>query len=227
MAVAYAEAVVNPCCGNIGGGGFLLLHTADGRSRFINFREKAPAAATRDMYLDAAGDVVKGASLHGWKAAGVPGTVLGLDTALSRYGSLKRAAVMAPAIALARDGFVLTRGDTDILEAGTKSFARQANVAKIFLRPDGSPFRPGDRLVQADLARTLQAISDRGPEAFYAGAIRGPSKRPRAPEAASLTAADFASYTVTEEDPIACSYRGARILSAPRPRRAGRRSARS
>jgi gamma-glutamyltranspeptidase/glutathione hydrolase len=221
VAVAYAEAVVNPCCGNLGGGGFLVLHAADGRSRFVNFREKAPAAATRNMYLDAAGNVVKGASLHGWKAAGVPGTVLGLNTALAAYGTLPLARVMAPAIALARDGFVLTRGDTDILESGTKLFAGQANVARIFLRPDGSPWRPGDRLVQADLARTLQAIADHGSDAFYKGAI------PQAVEAASraggglLTAADFAAYTVTESEPLTCRYRGATILSAPPPSSGG------
>ncbi|SEF91786.1 gamma-glutamyltranspeptidase / glutathione hydrolase [Methylobacterium sp. 190mf] len=221
VAVAYAEAVVNPCCGNIGGGGFLVLHSADGRSRFINFRETAPAAATRDMYLDAAGNVVKGASLRGWKAAGVPGTVLGLNTALAAYGTLPLARVMAPAIALARDGFVLTRGDTDILESGTKLFAGQANVARIFLRPDGSPWRPGDRLVQADLARTLQAIAERGADAFYKGAI------PEAVEAASraggglLTASDFAAYTVTQSEPLTCRYRGATILSAPPPSSGG------
>ncbi|MEE7438320.1 gamma-glutamyltransferase [Methylobacterium oryzae] len=221
VAVAYAEAVVNPCCGNIGGGGFLVLHSADGRSRFVNFRETAPAAATRDMYLDAAGNVVKGASLRGWKAAGVPGTVLGLNTALAAYGTLPLARVMAPAIALARDGFVLTRGDTDILESGTKLFAAQANVARIFLRPDGGPWQPGDRLVQADLARTLQAIAEHGADAFYRGAI------PAAVEAASraggglLTASDFAAYTVTQSEPLTCRYRGATILSAPPPSSGG------
>ncbi len=105
VAVAYAEAVVNPCCGNLGGGGFLVLHSAAGQSRFVNFRETAPAAASRDMYLDASGNVVKGASLRGWKAAGVPGTVLGLNTALAAYGTLPLAQVMAPAIA-ARPGRV-------------------------------------------------------------------------------------------------------------------------
>jgi len=221
VAVAFAEAVVNPCCGNLGGGGFLLLHMGDGRSRFVNFREKAPGAASQDMYLDPAGKVVKGASLRGWKAAGVPGTVLGLTTALARYGTMPLARIVAPAVALARDGFVLTRADTDILETGTATFARDPAVARIFLRPDGSPFRPGDRLVQADLARTLQAIADGGADAFYKGRI------PQAVETASgqgggiLTAADFASYTVTEDDPLACPYRGATILSAPPPSSGG------
>lgn len=147
--------------------------------------------------------------------------MLGLNTALAEYGTLPLARVMAPAIALARDGFVLTRGDTDILESGTTLFAAQANVARIFLRPDGSPWRPGDRLVQADLARTLQAIADHGSDAFYKGAI------PEAVEAASraggglLTAADFAAYTVTQSEPLTCRYRGATVLSAPPPSSGG------
>ena len=221
VAVAFAEAVVNPCCGNLGGGGFLVLHTAEGRSRFVNFREKAPGAASRDMYLGADGNLVPFSTLRGWKAAGVPGTVLGLTTALSRYGTLPLARIMAPAIALAKEGFVLTRGDTDILETGTKKFERDPTVAKIFLRPDGTPFRPGDRLVQADLGKTLQAIAEGGQAAFYRGEI------PRAVEAASsagggiLTAQDFADYTITDDKPLTCTYRGATILSAPPPSSGG------
>ncbi len=143
---------MNPCCGNLGGGGFLLLHTADGRSRFVNFREKAPGAASQDMYLDGAGNVVKGASLRGWKAAGVPGTVLGLTTALAHYGTLPLAKVVAPAVALARDGFVLNRGDTDILESGTEQ-VRPGPEHRPHLPAAGRhPVPPGDRLVQPDLA---------------------------------------------------------------------------
>ena len=221
VATAYAEAVTNPCCGNIGGGGFLVVHLADGRNRFINFRETAPAAATAGMFLDARGDVVKDASLIGWKAAGVPGTVLGLDTALREYGRLTRAQVMAPATRLARDGFVLTRGDTDILESKTALLRHEADVARVFLRPDGSPLQPGDRLVQSDLGRTLAAIAADGPDAFYRGAL------PAAVEAASraggglLTAADFAAYTVTEAAPVSCPYRGFVVESAAPPSSGG------
>ncbi len=221
VAVGYALAVVNPCCGNIGGGGFMTLHLADGRDRFINFREMAPAAATADMYLDPAGKALTEASLYGTKAAGVPGTVAGLEAALLRYGSLPRATLMAPAIALAQDGFVLTRGDTDILEAKADRFRRVPGVAKIFLRPDGSPFQPGDRLVQTDLARTLTDIAAGGVDSFYKGRI------PEAVEAAAradggiLTAADFADYHVTESDPLRCTYRGALVLSAPPPSSGG------
>ena len=171
VAVGYAQAVVNPCCGNIGGGGFMTIHLADGRDVFLDFREKAPAAATAGMYLDAAGNVVKDASLYGYLAAGVPGTVLGLDTALRKYGRLSRAQVMQPAIRLAREGFVLERADTDILDTTVERFRKDAEAARLFLRRDGTPLRPGDRLVQKDLARTLEAIAKRGPDAFYKGRI--------------------------------------------------------
>ncbi len=110
VAVGYALAVVDPCCGNIGGGGFMLIRMHDGRERFIDFREKAPLRATRDMYVDAQGNVVPGRSTKGWLAIGVPGTVMGFDRALLEYGTMARARLMAPAIDLARDGFVLASG---------------------------------------------------------------------------------------------------------------------
>ena len=115
VAVGYALAVVNPCCGNIGGGGFATLHLADGRDVFLNFREKAPLAATEAMYLDDKGEVIKDLSLRGYLAVAVPGTVLGLDTLLRDYGTLPRDVVMAPAIRLAEEGFILDQGDVDIL----------------------------------------------------------------------------------------------------------------
>ncbi|CAI2402096.1 gamma-glutamyltransferase [Serratia liquefaciens] len=221
VAVGYAQAVVNPCCGNIGGGGFMTVHLADGTDTFINFRETAPAAANANMYLDAEGNVKKGASLYGYLAAGVPGTVLGMETARVKYSKLSREQVMAPAIKLAREGFILTRADTDILDTTTARFKQDPEAAKIFLRPDGSSLQPGDRLVQSDLADTLAAIAKEGPDAFYKGKI------PQAVEAAAkqgggiLTAADFAHYKVTETPPITCSYRGYKFVSAPPPSSGG------
>lgn len=221
VAVGYAQAVVNPCCGNIGGGGFMTIHLADGSDLFLNFREKAPAASTANMYLDASGNVIKDASLYGYLAAGVPGTVLGLDTAQRKYGRLARAQVMTPAIKLAREGFVLNRADTDILNTTVSRFKNDPEVARIFLRKDGTPLQPGDRLVQKDLARTLEAIAKNGPDAFYKGKI------PQAVEAAAkkggglLTAADFANYTVSESLPVRCEYRGYVFLSAPPPSSGG------
>ncbi|MDA5546067.1 gamma-glutamyltransferase [Yersinia rochesterensis] len=221
VAVGYAQAVVNPCCGNIGGGGFMTIHLADGTDTFINFRETAPAAASADMYLDKEGKVTKDASLYGYLAAGVPGTVLGMDSAQKKYGKLTRQQVMAPAIKLAREGFVLTRADTDILDTTVKRFRQDPESARIFLRKDGEALQPGDRLIQADLADTLTAISEKGPDAFYQGKI------PQAVEAAAkkgggiLTAADFANYKITETAPITCSYRGYKFVSSPPPSSGG------
>jgi gamma-glutamyltranspeptidase/glutathione hydrolase len=221
VAVGYAEAVVNPCCGNIGGGGFLTAHLPDGRDIFLNFRETAPAAASRDMYLDPNGLPIPGASLHGWKSAGVPGSVLGLDTALTKYGTMPRRAVMAPAIRLARLGFTLTAADADILARGAPLLRQDPAASHIFLRPDRSPLQAGDRLRQPELALTLQAIATHGPDAFYKGKI------PQEVEAASragggiITAADFAAYRVTEAAPLTCTYRGYIVESAPPPSSGG------
>ena len=221
VAVGYAEAVVNPCCGNIGGGGFMTLHHADGRDIFLDFRETAPGAAFAGMYLDEKGEVVKGASVAGWRSVAVPGSVLGLDTALTRYGRLSRAQVMQPAIDLARDGFVLVRADADILGYGAQRLRGDRQAADIFLRPDGSPLQPGDRLTQPALADTLAAIAAHGPDAFYRGHI------PQAIEAAArqgggiITAADFAAYTVRETPPLRCAYRGWEVMSAPPPSSGG------
>ena len=221
VAVGYAQAVVNPCCGNIGGGGFMTIHLANGEDTFINFRETAPAAASVNMYLDENGNVKKGASLYGYLAAGVPGTVLGLDTAQRKYGKLTRQQVMKPAIKLARDGFILNRGDTDILDTTIAKFRDDPEAARIFLRPNGDPLQPGDRLIQADLANTLESIAQNGPDAFYQGKI------PQAVEAAAkkgggiLTAKDFADFRIAETAPITCSYRGYEFVSAPPPSSGG------
>jgi gamma-glutamyltranspeptidase / glutathione hydrolase len=220
VAVGYALAVTHPCCGNLGGGGFMTIHLADGKNTFINFREKAPLAARADMFLDAHGNVAGNSSVDGYLAAGVPGTVMGLETARQKFGTLPRATLMAPAIKLAEEGFILTRGDVDVLADATKAFRDQANVAAIFLK-NREPFVPGDRLIQKDLASTLRAVSDGGTDAFYHGAI------PEAVSAASrthgglLTVEDFAAYTATESAPISCPYRGYTIVSAPPPSSGG------
>lgn len=221
VAVGYAQAVVNPCCGNIGGGGFMTIHLADGKNTFINFREMAPAAASANMYLDAKGNVNKDASLYGYLAAGVPGTVLGLETARAKYGKLSRAQVMAPAIKLARDGFILNRGDTDILDTTVQRFKADPEARRIFLHADGSALKPGDRLVQQDLAKTLQAIADRGPDAFYRGKLPQIVEKAAKQGGGILTAADFAHYRISELTPISCHYRGYQFISAPPPSSGG------
>ncbi len=220
VAVGYAEAVVHPCCGNIGGGGFMTIHRKDGENLFLNFREKAPAKATPGMFLDALGEVVPNRSTDSYLGVGVPGTVTGLNTALAKYGKLPLKQVIAPAIKLARDGYVLQQGDVNILNDSTEDFARHPNVAAIFLN-HGKPFVAGERLIQKDLAHTLEQIAAGGSDAFYKGAIA------RAVVAASdanggiLALRDFADYTVQWETPIQCTYHDHTIVSAPPPSSGG------
>jgi gamma-glutamyltranspeptidase/glutathione hydrolase len=220
VAVGYALAVTHPCCGNLGGGGFMTIHLADGRNTFINFREKAPLAARAGMFLDAQGNPITDKSLRGYLAAGVPGTVLGLETARREYGTLPRPILMAPSIRLAQDGFILTRGDVDELDVGTAEFRAQPNLAAVFLR-QGAPFKPGERLVQKNLAATLRSISDGGAQAFYQGAIADAVVAASRANGGLLTQRDFAAYGVTESAPISCRYRGYTILSAPPPSSGG------
>jgi gamma-glutamyltranspeptidase/glutathione hydrolase len=219
VAVGYALAVVNPCCGNIGGGGFATLKLADGREVFLNFREKAPGAATETMYLDAKGEVIEGASLKGYLAVAVPGTVLGLDTLLAKHGTLPRGKVMAPAIKLADEGFTMSQGDADILARAATDLT-DSNVAAIFAK-DGKPLKAGDRLIQKNLARTLSAIAKDGPDAFYRGAIADAVVAASAANGGVLTKKDFESYTVAETEPVKCSYRDVTILSAAPPSSGG------
>ena len=220
VAMGYALAVTHPCCGNLGGGGFMLVHLADGRDRFINFREKAPQAATRDMYLGADGQVNASLSIDGYLAVGVPGTVMGLETAREEYGTRSRAELIAPAIALADRGFVLTRGDTDVMLENAEALRKDSTVAAIFLN-HGVPFEPGDRLVQPQLAATLRLVRDGGSQAFYHGSIADTVAGAAQAHGGVLSAADFAAYTVTEAAPVSCRYRGYTILSAPPPSSGG------
>jgi gamma-glutamyltranspeptidase/glutathione hydrolase len=168
VAVGYALAVVYPAAGNLGGGGFMTLQLADGRKTFIDFRETAPFAATANMYLDPQGNVVPDLSTRGYLAVGVPGTVSGLEYAREKYGTQPRGTLIAPAIRLAENGFVLEQGDVDILREGTADFQKDAPSAAIFLNR-GQPLEPGSRLVQKDLARTLRNVSQRGVAGFYQG----------------------------------------------------------
>src|SRR5579875_514948 len=218
--VGYAEAVVHPCCGNLGGGGFMTIHLKDGRNLFLNFREKAPLKATPGMFQDAHGDVVPGRSTDSYLGVGVPGTVMGLDAALAKYGTMSLKQVMAPAIKLARDGYVLEQGDVDILDDSSGDFARHPNVAAIFL-DHGKPFVAGQRLVQKDLAHTLELIADGGADAFYKGPIARAVVAASEARGGILSMQDFAGYTVQWEKPIECRYHGYTIISAPPPSSGG------
>ncbi len=220
VAVGYALAVVHPCCGNIGGGGFMLVHLASGKSVFLDFREKAPLKASPAMYQDADGNVIRGKSTGTWLGVGVPGTVMGLDAALQKYGTMPLSKVIAPAIKLARDGFVLQQGDVNILNERAGDFAKHPHAAAIFLN-HGKPYVAGERLRQEQLAHTLEQIGQGGDTAFYRGDIA------RAVVAASqagggiLSMQDFADYSVNWDAPIRCDYRGYTIVSAPPPSSGG------
>ncbi len=220
VAVGYALAVVYPAAGNLGGGGFMTIQLADGRKTFLDFREKAPLAATADMYLDKDGKVIKEASTIGHRAVGVPGTVSGMEMALTRYGTMKRAAVIAPAIRYARDGFVLEQGDVDLLRAATDDFKRDAASGAIFLNK-GEAFAPGQKLVQKDLAATLTMISDKGETGFYHGAVGAAIVTSSQTGKGLITQADLDLYTTRELKPLECDYRGFHVVSAPPPSSGG------
>lgn len=221
VAVGYALAVVYPTAGNIGGGGFMTIRLKDGKTTFLDFRERAPLAATKTMYLDDKGEMVKGLSTSGYLAVGVPGSVAGLEAARERYGTLKREELIAPAIRLASDGFQLEQGDVTSLQAGFKKLSNDKASAAIFLKPDGKPLAIGDTLKQTDLARSLQSISEKGPDAFYKGAIADDIVKASAAAGGILAKADFEQYQVRELAPVTCNYRGYEIASSPPPSSGG------
>lgn len=220
VAVGYALAVVYPAAGNLGGGGFMTLQLADGRKTFLDFREKAPLAATPNMYLDKEGNVIKGLSTHGHLAVGVPGSVSGLEWAREKYGTLKRQELLAPSITLADQGFVLDQGDIDMLHTATADFRKDPASAAIFLK-GGEPYQVGDKLVQKDLARTLKAISDKGPEGFYKGPVAQALTQASQAGGGLITQADLDQYKTREMPPVECDYRGYHVVSAPPPSSGG------
>jgi gamma-glutamyltranspeptidase/glutathione hydrolase len=221
VAVGYALAVVYPAAGNLGGGGFMTLLLADGRKTFIDFREKAPLAATAGMYLGPDGQVVPGLSTHGHLAVAVPGTVAGLERARERYGRLPRSTLIAPAIRLAERGFVLDAGDVAMLATSTDDFTRDPASAAIFLDRGRRPFEAGRPLVQKDLARTLRHIRDHGRDGFYKGPVARALVASSRAGGGLITQADLDAYAPREMAPIECAYRGYRIVSAPPPSSGG------
>jgi len=219
VATGFALAVVHPSAGNIGGGGFMLLRKANGEVHFLDFREKAPKAATRDMYLDAQGNVIPNASLIGYKAAGVPGSVAGLLYAEQHWGKLSLRTVMAPAIRLARDGVRLTYEEAQSMH--NRALAQFADSHRIFQR-DGKFYEPGEIFRQPELARTLERIAA-NPKAneFYKGAMARELAAEIKRGGGLITAEDLAGYEVKERQPIKGNYRGYDIISAPPPSSGG------
>ena len=220
VAVGYALAGVYPAAGNLGGGGFMTVQLADGRKTFLDFREKAPLAATADMYLDKAGNVVEGLSAKGHLAVGVPGTVSGMELALSKYGTLKRAQVIAPAIKLAENGFALEQGDIELLHTATGEFEKDKDLRAIFLH-NGQPLQVGQKLVQKDLAKTLKEISAKGRDGFYKGWVAKALVDSSQAGKGIITQADLDKYKTRELAPIECDYRGYHVVSAPPPSSGG------
>ena len=221
VAVGYALAVVYPAAGNLGGGGFMTLQLADGKKTFLDFREKAPLAATANMYLDAAGNVIKGSTTTGHLAVAVPGTVSGLETALARYGTMKRADLIAPAIRFAEQGFVLDAGDAEMFATATAAFKVDPATTAIFLKPGGQAYVAGDRLIQKDLGATLRQIGEAGVAGFYKGPVAAAIVASSSAGKGLITQADLDQYTTRELAPIECDYRGYHIVSAPPPSSGG------
>jgi gamma-glutamyltranspeptidase/glutathione hydrolase len=218
VAVALALAVTHPAAGNLGGGGFLLARFADGRATFIDFRERAPERAGRDMYLDAAGKLTRD-SVVGWRAAGVPGTVRGLEYAHRQYGRRPWASLVAPAVKLAGDGFPVSYALARSLRSA-KVLAQFPESRRIF-QNDGKYYEAGDRLAQPDLARTLERIARDGARDFYLGETARRLAAEMKANGGLITLEDLANYAVVERKVLEGQYRGYRILTAPPPSSGG------
>ncbi|MBI4873184.1 MAG: gamma-glutamyltransferase [Acidobacteria bacterium] len=218
VAVGFALAVTHPTAGNLGGGGFLLARMAGGRTAFFDFRERAPQAATRNMYLDAAGNLTRD-SVAGWRAAGVPGTVRGLEQAHRKLGTRPWASLVAPAAGLAAQGFPLSYSSARSLRAA-KLLAEFAESRRIF-QNGGKFYEPGDRLVQPELARTLERIARQGSRDFYEGETAARLAAEMKAHGGLITLEDLKDYAVVERKVLEGQYRGYRILTAPPPSSGG------
>lgn len=219
VATGFALAVVHPQAGNIGGGGFMLIRFANGKTTFVDYREKAPAAATQDMYLDAKGNVIKDASLVGYRAVAVPGSVAGLAYAEKKWGRLTLAKVMAPAIRIARSGYILRYEDVEDLSDEQKYLTQFPESRRIFLR-NGNSYKPGEILQQPELARTLERIAA-DPESFYKGQLAKELAAFLQKNGGLITEKDLADYEVKEREPVQGNYRGYTVISAPPPSSGG------
>ena len=219
VAVGFALAVTHPSAGNIGGGGFMLVRFADGRSTFIDFRERAPETASRNMYLDASGKPTEDSEI-GYRAAGVPGSVRGFQYVSQKYGHLPWAAVVAPAVALAEKGFAVSYGLAKSLSGSAKHLDSFPESKRIFLR-DGKFYEAGETFAQPELARTLRRIEQQGARDFYEGETAHLLAADMARHGGLITLADLKDYAVVERQPLTGSYRGYGIVTAPPPSSGG------
>lgn len=222
VAVGFALAVTHPSAGNLGGGGFMVVRMADGTTAAIDYRERAPGKATRDMYLDKKGNPTD-ARLVGAKAAGIPGTVAGLARAHERFGTLPWKDVVAPAVALAKDGHALDSWHAEDLGNGVERMTKagQAASAKHYAGKDGQPLAEGATWTQPELATTLQAIADGGAKAFYEGPLAETMAKEVAKAGGIWTAADLRDYEAVDREPIVFEYRGHTVITMPPPSAGG------
>lgn len=217
VGVGFALAVVYPQAGNLGGGGFMLIHLKDGRNTSIDYREKAPLLAGRDMYLDEKGEVIPDISTSGNLAAGVPGSVAGMLYALEKYGTLSRNEVMEYAINLADSGFYVNEAFAELLNKYQKDFSKYSGTMKIF----GGNFRPGVNLIQNDLANTLREIRDKGKDGFYKGIIADLIVSDMINSNGIISYEDLLKYEPKERDVLKGTYRGYEIISMGPPSSGG------
>ncbi len=221
VAVGFALAVVLPNAGNLGGGGFMVLHDAgSGQNVALDFRELAPARATRDMYLDEKGNVAEGRSLYTHLAVGVPGTVAGMEHALERWGTMKLADLIAPSIKLAEEGFVVSPTLAKMLEVEKDNLGKWESTRAIFFK-DGAPLKAGDKLVQKDLAESMRLIAEQGSKAFYGGEIGDKIVAEMARHGGLIGKDDLTNYKVEERAPVSGDYRGYTVVSMPPPSSGG------
>lgn len=221
VAVGYALAVVLPAAGNLGGGGFAIIHNAGKDTAAIDFREKAPLAATRDMYLDKDGNVIPDASTVGYLAAGVPGTVMGLNAMLAKYGTKSLAEIIAPSIVLAEEGFVTNKFGEVTMEEYAERFAMFESSKKYFLKPDGTSYKDGELFVQKDLAEVLKRISKEGDDGFYKGTTAKLIADDMKKNGGLITLKDLEEYKIAWRDPVKGTYRGYEIISMSPPSSGG------
>jgi gamma-glutamyltranspeptidase/glutathione hydrolase len=212
VAVGFAMSATHPYAGNLGGGGYMLIRLADGGTTFIDFREKAPEKASHDMYLDAEGNLTRD-SIEGWRSSGVPGTARGFELAQSRYGRLKWAEDLAPAIELASKGFPVSYGLAEMLK-GSGALAKNDESKRIFLK-DGAFYDPGDVLIQPELAQTLTRISKGGADEFYEGETARTLAAQMEKNGGLITLSDLKRYAAVERTPLTGSYRNYTIVTAP------------
>lgn len=222
VAVGYALAVCHPNAGNIGGGGFAIIHTAEGEDIALDFREMAPGRSTRDMYLDKDKNVIPGASTLGYKCAGVPGSVAGMSAMLDKYGTMKLKDLLAPSIEMAEKGFKVSKNFARTMkEVGAERFTPYPAAAKYFLHKDGSLYQEGETFVQKDLAKTLKRIADKGPDDFYKGKTAELIEKDMAANGGLITKDDLAKYKAVWRDPSETTYRGYKIVSMSPPSSGG------